>query len=846
MRTIITIIMAVMTLIPASADKYLYNFRNMPISEAIVRISKEHPDVNIFFIYNELDNYTTSAEINTEDTYEALRSAVGINPISVVQRGDNFYVEALQHGDYTIHGCVVDGETEPIVAGVVYIVSTDGATPVTYGVTDVNGCFKIPCDSNDVTLKISYLGHNDFEMPVPSSGNCGTITLAPETVMLGEVVVKSNRPVTEIKGDALVTNVAGSQLEHAGTAEDVLIQVPMVLGRDGVFEVFGKGSPAIYVNGRLVRDSNELIQISSADIKTVEVVTNPGVKYDATVNSVIRITTKRPQGEGFSGLLRSALRENKYITNVNQANFKYRTGGLEVFANFGESNAKFQSNQESVAYSAKRWEEKINQTGYGKVIDFFGKFGLSYLFNENHSIGAYYINGFRTDKMHHTHETELTVEDKVYDTASSVRTADNKTLPRHSANLYYNGKVGNLGVDFNADYLSNKSRFPVTVEGDNENHENSVITSLGVSRSRMFAEKLVLSYPVLKGGIEAGEEFVSSRFSSDYKTDADIIDNANTRVDEKNTATFLELRQTFGGFNMGAGVRYEHVKFDYLENGQKNDDQSKTYNNFFPSLSISRSVDNVQLSLSYTSKTQRPNYRDLDGTIDYINRFTLQGGNPYLKPERTHTAELTGAWRQFFAQFSYILKKDPIISVSKPYGEDGEIKLMTRDNFPEIHSIRAFLGTSFKIGIWEPRLNFGITKQWFAIDTWEGRRHLNKPQGMVQWQNAVHLPWDIWLNVDLAWESAGNDRNMYREHSSYMNARLYKALFNNSFSISIDVNDIFDARNYGVTVISRDVTRYEYCTDLSRSFFLTLQYNFNTSRDRYKGKGAGTNEKNRF
>ncbi len=802
-------IMAVMTLIPASADKYLYNFRNTPISEAIVRISKEHPDINIFFIYNELDNYTTSAEIDTEDAYDALRSAIGINPVSVVQRGDNYYVEALQHGDYTIHGCVVDGETEPIVAGVVYIVSTEDAKPVTYGITDANGCFKIPCDSNDVTLKISYLGHNDFEMQVPSSGNCGTITLAPETVMLREVVVKSGRPVTEIKGDALVTNVAGSQLAHAGTAEDVLIQVPMVLGRDGVFEVFGKGSPAIYVNGRQVRDSNELMQISSEDIKTVEVVTNPGVRYDASVKSVIRITTKRRQGEGFSGLLRTTLMEQKYLSNVNQANFKYRNKGMEVFANFGNANAKFQSNQESVAYSDRLWEEKITQTGYGKVTDLFGKIGLSYLFNENHSIGAYYVNGLRTDKMHHTHVTELSVEDKLYDKASSVRSADNKTLPRHSANLYYNGKLEKLGIDFNTDYLFNKSRFPVTVENVGGSDDNTLITSLGVSRSRMFAEKLVLSYPVLKGEIEAGEEFVSSRFSSDYKTDAEIIENTNTRVDEKNTAAFLELRQTLAGFNLGAGVRYEHVKFDYLENGQKNEDQCKTYNNLFPSVSLSRSIDNVQLSLSYTSKTQRPNYRDLDGTIDYINRFTLQGGNPYLKPERTHTAELTGAWRQFFAQLSYVLKKDPIITVSKPYGEDGEIKLMTRDNFPEIHSIRAFLGTSFKVGIWEPRVNLGMTKQWFTIDTWEGRRSLNKPQGMVQWHNAIHLPCDIWLNVDLTWESAGNDRNMYREHASYVNAKLYKSLFNNSFSISVEANDIFDARNYGVTVISRDVTRYE-------------------------------------
>ena len=831
-----------MTFFSAGAYRYSYTFSNTPISEAIVRISKDHPEVNISFIYKELDHYRTSVRIHTDDPYEALRSVTGVSPVSVIRKDNSYYIEALQHGNYKIHGRIIDGEAEPMVAGVVYIISPDSSRPITYGITDYNGEFSIPCDSKDVTLKISYLGYDDFSMQVPASGNCGIITLSESPVKLQEVVVKGDLPATRLSGNSMITSVANTVLEHAGTANDVLIYVPMVLGRDGKFEVFGKGTPVIYVNGREIRDVTELEQINSADIKDVEVITNPGAKYDASVNSVIRIRTKRPQGEGFSGLLRTTLWEQKYFTNVNQANFKYRTGGLEVFANFGEANAKFQSNMYSVAYSDRLWEEKITQTGYGNVTDFFGKVGFSYLFNENHSIGAYYTNGFRFDKMHHTHVTDMSVEEKVYDTASGIRTADNKTFPRHFANLYYNGKVRDLGIDFNTDYLFNKSRFPVTVDED----ENSVITSLGVSRSRMFAEKLVLSYPVLKGGIEAGEEFVSSRFSSDYKTDAGVINDADTRVDEKNIAGFMELRQTFGPLGIGAGIRYEHVKFDYLENGQRNEDQSKIYNNFFPSLFMSSSVGKVQLSLSYSGKTQRPNYRDLDGTVDYINRFTLQGGNPYLKPEKTHTVELMGAWRRFFAQLSYTLKKDAIITVSQPYGEDSEIKLMTTDNFPEINSIRAFVGSNFKVGIWEPRVNLGITKQWFDIDTWKGRRHLNNPQGMVQWQNAIHLPYDIWLNVDMTWESAGNERNMYREHSSYMNAKLYKAFLNNSLSISVEANDIFNTRNYGVTVISRDITRYEYCTDLSRSFFLTLQYTFNFSRDRYKGKGAGVNEKNRF
>ncbi len=84
MRAILTIILAVMTYISASAYKYSYSFNNTPISEAIVRISKEHPDINISFIYKELDNYRTSARIHTDDAYEALRKTIGFNPISII------------------------------------------------------------------------------------------------------------------------------------------------------------------------------------------------------------------------------------------------------------------------------------------------------------------------------------------------------------------------------------------------------------------------------------------------------------------------------------------------------------------------------------------------------------------------------------------------------------------------------------------------------------------------------------------------------------------------------------------------------------------------------------------
>lgn len=195
-------------------------------------------------------------------------------------------------------GLVQDENKAPIGFVNVILLNSD-STYVAGSITNDDGTFQVVNPGNTAKIiRFSAIGYKKVERTIPTMGKLGTIYMSPESVMLGEVVVKSNRPVTAIKGDALVTNVAGTQLEHAGTAEDVLVQVPMVVGRNGVFEVFGKGSPAIYICGRLVRDSNELMQISSADIKNVEVVTNPGGRYDASVNSVIRITTKRPQGDG--------------------------------------------------------------------------------------------------------------------------------------------------------------------------------------------------------------------------------------------------------------------------------------------------------------------------------------------------------------------------------------------------------------------------------------------------------------------------------------------------------------------------------------------------------------------
>ena len=746
-----------------------------------------------------------------------------------------------------ITGKVVDDKGEPLAFANVVLLNRQDSAFVKGAVSGEDGSFSIDSSCNGGIIKVTSVGYKTICKDCMDE-NVGVIKMEEYSKMLGEVVVKSSRPVTAIKGNALVTTVANSQLSHAGTANDVLRQVPMVTGKDGNFEVFGKGAPLIYINGRAVQDKNELAQLNSQDIKNVEVITNPGAKYDASVKSVIRIRTKPSQGEGFGGTFRAQNGFRHYFSSMEQANLKYRKGGLEMFADLNYYTGKFYSygvtNMETKA--STNWFQNIESIGRMRNNEFFGKFGLSWMLNEHHSIGAYYVNGAGLQKETPDYNSTSYADGTLKDMVSTVGTNRTHSTPKHHANIYYAGEVGKLGVDFNMDYMWRKRRKTSDLSEMNMNHETNTVTSNGIGHSRMFAEKLVLSYPLWKGQIEVGNEYTASQTLNDFNINIATIGSSNTKSDEKNVAGFLSIGQQFGKIAVEAGLRYEYVNFKYTENGQLLENQSKTYNNLFPSLSISTEIGKAQLSLSYTSKTQRPSYDDLDGTVSYVNRLTLEGGNPYLSPMKIHTVELTGAWKQFFAKVSYEHRKDAIIQTTKSYGEDGEVKLLTMENTPKIDELQAFVGSQFKVGIWEPKVNAGITKQWFAGEFLGERKSFGNPMAIVQFQNAIHLPGDIWMNIDMEWNSRGNKDNMRLSSSSYLNAKLYKAFYNNRLSVSLQADDIFNKSTHDVVFYNKDVTYWQNMTSDSRALLLTLQYNFNTSRNRYKGKGAGNEELNRF
>ena len=198
-----------------------------------------------------------------------------------------------------ISGRIIDEQSQPMPFANVVLLSRADSAFVAGAVTKDDGTFCIITDKQDGLLKVSSVGYIIRYIDA-RQGNVGDIQMQPDTQTLGEVVVKGSRPQYQMGNEGLVTNVENTLLSQLGTASDVLKHVPGIIAKDNQYEVFGKGTPIIYINGRKMRNPRELEQLKSTDIKSIELITNPGAKYDATIGAIVKIKTIRKAGDGFS------------------------------------------------------------------------------------------------------------------------------------------------------------------------------------------------------------------------------------------------------------------------------------------------------------------------------------------------------------------------------------------------------------------------------------------------------------------------------------------------------------------------------------------------------------------
>lgn len=754
------------------------------------------------------------------------------------------YVQAQR-----IAGKVVDETNAPLeFANIVLLSATDSAF-VQGTISNEDGSFQfLKAKEKEYILKISSVGYQTVFKNY-SSGDVGIIRLNAAAQMLGEAVVVARRPAYELKGGALTTNVQNSLLSTAGTANDVLSHIPGVQGQDGDFIVFGKGEPLIYINGKLVRDLSELNKLRSEDILKVELIANPGSEYDASVKAVLKIKTVKKLGDGFGASLSSVLNQAHKGGHSEQVDLKYRKNNLDVFA--GLFFQQWNNRQEQTNWQTVRtdtvWRMKNDLVISSFTDNIQGKGGFNYEFNDNHSMGATYsLSKSMKAKGGWQSTMEVSANDKFYDKLSDSYDTWDIPQPTHLINAYYRGLINKLQVNFNTDFMfSHSGNDQVSTELSQEHNDRTIASHYTVN-SKLYAYKLVLSYPLGQGSLQAGVENTFTEREDSYVNHQNILSATNDRIKETNMAAFAGYKATLGNMQLGAGIRYEHVTSDYYDKGVFVDEQSRVYDNIFPNLSLSYFMGNVQTQIGYTAKTARPAYSSLSSNRQYNDRFTYQGGNPLLKPAIIHDVTLNAMYKWMQFTCSYIYNKDAILYLIVPYEEDCNISLWTYRNFPKHQQLNATLSLSPWIGCWQPTFIANVSKQYLTVPYGAGEKKLNKPRYYLGWNNSLSLPKDFVLRVDMNYMTEGNQKMLLWKPSGAVNLSLYKSFFNNALTVNLQAIDIFASYRYSNDVYCYNIDFKTWNYSDTRQVRLTLLYNFNVGWDKYKGTGAGENEKSRL
>lgn len=748
----------------------------------------------------------------------------------------------------TICGTVTDELNNPIAYANVVALDND-STFLKGVVTDSLGIFKINVlPETAVIIKISFVGYNDYITNISDKDNQGVITMKKATTMLGEVVVNANLPKTRIAGDALLTIVANSILADVGTANDVLSKIPLVTGSDGKFSVFGAGTPVIYINGRIVRNSTELEQLSSRDIKSVEVINNPGAEYYAETNAVIKINTIPPKGEGLGVSVNNSTRIAHFAANSSDLFLKYRHEGLEIFFQgyFHGGKRKYHELSSMTTYGHEMFLQELDIYTTISRANGTGKMGFNYQYGENHSFGAYYKLGSYKDKTRGSIDTDITSGGQLYQELHQYQDGTEFIQPSHEANIYYNGNLGNLSIDFNGDFMQTSKRTDNKQSELNEDFANRTVYTDAKNKNRLWAEKLMIAFPLWNGTFEAGEEYTNSYVNyHSYYTGADIT-GGNTEIRENNIAVFAQLSQQFGALRAGFGIRFEHVRNIYSDGNQLKPDLSRTYNSWFPSLSLSCKIKKVGLSLNLTSRTRRPTYRQLDGTLQYVNLYSYRIGNPTLKPVNLYTAQLMAQWNFVFAQVTYNYEKNSIFNATERYNDDSLVKLIVFENIPIYQQFQFVIGAQPTIGYWTPQIMLGVYNGFYKTQFLNEEKKLNQPFFFVKWDNSISLSRNWTIDADCMFQTAGNAQNCYIKATSDISLGVRKTFFNDALSVQLKVNDIFNTNNERIIMYDGDIKVGSNNYHESRNLVFSLRYNFNSSRSKYSGKGAGLNEKKRL
>lgn len=727
---------------------------------------------------------------------------------------------------------------------------------VTGAMTDSTGHFRIEnIPMGDYYIEGSYVGYKSvqskpFHTDVAKITDIGILWMDDNGEVLSEVVVDGRKSTFIGKLDRKVFNVRQDLMSAAGSASDLMQNIPSVeVDMDGAVSLRGNENITILINGKpsammsAKTRGDALNQLAANSIERIEVITNPSAEYKPDgVSGIINIILKKDAKEGVNGTVTANV--GSYGRSNAGINLNY---GLKHVNLFGGYTFRRDRYDRSIIDKRTSQTDYINQTTYGigRPVSHTFRLGM------NADLGAHdaiEVSGnYNRRRFNRNERVESTTED-LQSNLTDYYLRDRAALAKENmweGSFHYThsyGKNNGWNVDYTyssetEDELNKYST--LSMNGDTKDNElvwDANYLHIGkVYWQHHLSEKLKLS---------AGYELEHLRAEQNYHVqDWDgtaFIPNQDKTNDFTHNrmlhSLYATLEMKSGSWNLLAGLRGELAD---IKNHLFSLDSISTqrYSNIYPTIHASRQLnDNNELQLNYSLRINRPEGADMNPFAERINPLSLQAGNPNLKPEKIHSIEAGWLWNgnsgtSLMATLYYRYLTNQITEVSRYI--ENKILLTTKENLQSSQSAGAELIWNYPICRWltfnwnlngyfnqinAEKLGFGRNKSTFSWSTLFNANFTPIPHYMIQ--------------LNARYRSATLVPQGRRDADYQINLGMKYDIPSINLAIMASVTDLLDTYRKSYTLDTPELKQKVEKRRNPRIFYIGISYQFGKSKNK--------------
>jgi hypothetical protein len=760
-----------------------------------------------------------------------------------------------------ISGVILDESKKPADYVTVVLFKASDSSVVKTAFTDPNGTFSFNVPTKgSYYYKASNMGYKTLKSKtiVLAEDNqkidFGTAQLAASTQNLKDVNVAVTKPLIERKMDKIVMNVSNSSIMTGSTALEVLQKAPGVtVDQNDKISMMGKQGVLIQLDGKQTYMSsadvaNLLRNMQSSEIESIELITNPSSKYDASGNSgIINIKTKKSKSGGTNGSMNGTAGYGKNFRANAGLNLNHRTQKLNLFGNYNYGKNERENRIDIDRISNGNPDTYFMQVGSSlrKQQNNNFKAGLDYFIDKKNTIGVL-VNGY------FNHGTEASVNNtligpsfqKVDSTLVSNTLQTNKynnisynlkyksvldtAGSEISADVDYSRYNGNDGSNYDNDYLfPNGDRIRPIVYTRNNTPSIIDIKAFKVDYNVSLTKTVKLEAGVKSSWVKTdndlqAEEFVNNSWRNDVRRSNQFI------YDENVNAAYTNLNKQFKNTSVQIGLRVEQTnsKGNLITT---NTVVERGYWDFFPTLFVQQTLSkNNQLGFSYSRRIDRPSYDALNPFIYYLDQFTYSKGNPFLNPQYTNNFELSYTLLQkYMLSIGYSRVNDVIMEVLLPDTAQKAL-YQTNANIAQNISYNANLNIPVQITKWwQANNNLNVFYLSFRAPDLAGNAlKTGKTSFQFKTQQTFTIMSGFTAELSGSYESP-LDYGTFSIRPRYsIDAGLSKALFNKKASLKLALSDVFNTYKTNLSSIYSGLTYEVRQKNESQVGRITFTYRF--------------------